>query len=39
MSRSNFNQIMENSFWLGVYPGQTGEKLAFMAAKLHEAVS
>ncbi len=33
------DRIMENSFWLGVYPGQTGEKLAFMAAKLHEAVS
>ena len=29
--------IMERSFWIGVYPGMTEEKLSFMAKALREA--
>ena len=32
------NFIMENSFWVGVYPGMTEEKLAYMSKVIHEAV-
>ena len=34
----NTERIMNDTFWLGVYPGQTREKLAYMAEMLHEAV-
>lgn len=30
--------IMERSFWIGVYPGMTPEKLTFMADRIREAV-
>jgi len=33
------NFIMENSFWVGVYPGMTEEKLAYMSNVIHEAVA
>jgi len=33
------NFIMENSFWVGVYPGMTEEKLAYMSKVIHEAVA
>ncbi len=32
------NFIMNNSFWIGVYPGMTEEKLAYMSKVIHEAV-
>ena len=32
------DRIMEQSFWIGVYPGMTEDKLAYMAEKLREAV-
>ena len=32
------NFIMENTFWIGVYPGMTEEKLAYMCKVIHEAV-
>ena len=31
------DRIMTDSFWIGVYPGMTEEKLLFMAEKLREA--
>ena len=31
------DRIMTDSFWVGVYPGMTEDKLAFMAEKLREA--
>lgn len=33
------NFIMENTFWVGVYPGMTEEKLAYMSKTIHEAVA
>lgn len=38
-SLNNTNTIMNNSFWLGVYPGMTEEKLAYMAKAIIEAVN
>lgn len=35
-SLHNTDTIMNNSFWIGVYPGMTEEKLAYMAAKIKE---
>lgn len=32
------DQIMEKSFWIGVYPGMTEEMLAYMVIKIKEAV-
>ncbi len=32
------NYIMNNSFWIGVYPGMTEEKLAYMSKTIHECV-
>ena len=32
------NYIMNNTFWIGVYPGMTEEKLAYMSKVIHEAV-
>jgi CDP-6-deoxy-D-xylo-4-hexulose-3-dehydrase len=29
---------MENSFWVGVYPGMTDEKIDYMAETIKEAV-
>lgn len=34
----NTDFIMKNSFWIGVYPGMTDEKLAEMAKRIVEAV-
>jgi CDP-6-deoxy-D-xylo-4-hexulose-3-dehydrase len=34
----NTDRIMEGSFWVGLYPGMTEAKLAFMAKKMKEAV-
>ncbi len=34
----NTNYIMNNSFWIGVYPGMTKEKLDYMTECLYEAV-
>ena len=36
---SNTDIIMNNSFWIGVYPGMTEEKLRFMAKTVIEAVN
>ena len=33
------NYIMNNSFWIGVYPGMTEEKLAYMSKIIHECVN
>ena len=33
------NYIMNNSFWVGVYPGMTKEKLDYMIKVIHEAVN
>ncbi|MGN0485569.1 MAG: lipopolysaccharide biosynthesis protein RfbH [Lachnospiraceae bacterium] len=30
--------VMQNTFWIGVYPGMTQEKLTYMVDMLHEAV-
>jgi len=32
------DSIMENSFWVGVYPGMTDEKIDYMAQVIREAV-
>lgn len=37
-SLENTDYIMKNSFWIGVYPGMTDEKLAEMAKRIIEAV-
>jgi CDP-6-deoxy-D-xylo-4-hexulose-3-dehydrase len=34
----NTDYIMENSFWIGVYPGMTEEKLQYMSDKIHECL-
>lgn len=34
----NTDFVMENSFWIGVYPGMTEAKLSYMADKIIEAV-
>ena len=31
------NYIMNNSFWVGVYPGMTEEKLAYMSKVIHDS--
>ena len=35
---ANTDRIMANSFWVGVYPGMTDEKLAYMAKIILEAI-
>ena len=35
---TNTDRIMNQSFWVGVYPGMTEEKLAYMAKIIKEAV-
>lgn len=37
-SLENTDRIMENSFWVGVYPGMTDEKLEYMAKIILEAI-
>lgn len=34
----NTDKVMNDSFWIGVYPGMTEEKISFMIKKLHEAL-
>ncbi len=36
---SNTDRIMRDSFWVGVYPGMTDEKLDYMASAIREAVN
>lgn len=33
------NEIMEKSFWVGVYPGMTDERIDYMAEVIHKAIS
>lgn len=33
------NQIMERTFWIGVYPGMTDEKIDYMARMIKDAVN
>lgn len=35
----NTDYIMNNTFWIGVYPGMTKEKLDYMIRVIHEAVN
>ncbi len=35
---SNTQRIMQDSFWIGVYPGMTEDKLHFMVSKISEIV-
>jgi len=34
----NTDRIMNDSFWIGVYPGMTDEKLEYMSKIIHEAL-
>lgn len=34
----NTDIVMEKTFWIGVYPGMTGEKIDYMIDKLHETI-
>ena len=34
----NTDRIMDDTFWVGVYPGMTDEKIDYMAKKIREAV-
>lgn len=34
----NTDRIMKDTFWVGVYPGMTEEKLAYMAREIGAAV-
>ena len=36
---ANTDRIMNDTFWVGVYPGMTDEKLMYMAKMIKEAVS
>ncbi len=36
---NNTNRIMEQTFWVGVYPGMTTEKIDYMAKIIKEAVA
>ena len=36
---SNTDRVMNNSFWVGVYPGMTDEKISYMAKIILEAVN
>ena len=35
----NTDRIMNDSFWVGVYPGMTDEKISYMAKVILEAVN
>lgn len=37
-SLANTDRIMEDTFWVGVYPGMTEEKLDYMVQVIHESV-
>lgn len=37
-SLTNTNRIMKDTFWVGVYPGMTNEKLDYMVTVIKEAV-
>ena len=37
-SLENTDRILNDTFWIGVYPGMTEEKLNYMIEKIHEAV-
>ena len=37
-SLENTDRIMNDTFWVGVYPGMTEEKLAYMVRCIKEAV-
>ena len=37
-SLENTDRVMEKTFWLGMYPGMTPEKLDYMADAMHEAL-
>ena len=34
----NTDRVMNDSFWIGVYPGMTGEMLDYMSEKIHEFI-
>lgn len=36
---TNTDRIMEDTFWVGVYPGMTDEMIDFMAKTIKEALS
>lgn len=38
-SLENTDRIMNDTFWIGVYPGMTDEKLDYMIKVIHEAVN
>ena len=38
-SLDNTDTIMANTFWIGVYPGMTQQKLSYMIKVIHEAVA
>lgn len=38
-SLENTDRIMNDTFWIGVYPGMTNEKLDYMIKVIHEAVN
>ena len=35
----NTDRIMNDSFWIGVYPGMTDEKLSYMAKTIIDALN
>ena len=37
-SLENTDRVMNNSFWIGVYPALSGQKIEYMSRILHEAV-
>lgn len=37
-SLENTDKVMNDSFWIGVYPGMNDEKIDYMIRKLHEAL-
>jgi len=38
-SLTNTDRIMEDTFWVGVYPGMTDEMIDYMAKIIKEALS
>lgn len=36
---ANTDRIMNDTFWVGVYPGMTNEKIDYMARIIKEAVN
>jgi CDP-6-deoxy-D-xylo-4-hexulose-3-dehydrase len=37
-SLDNTNRIMKDTFWVGVYPGMTDEKIDYMAKSIIDAL-